>query len=266
MNVVIIMGSPRKKDTYRVCKDIESGLNANGINVEYLYLNQLNIQDCKGCDLCFKKSERYCPCKDDIMSVREQLVTAHGIVFASPVYAYQVPAALKRLIDRLSYQFHRPELVGKPAFLIVTSEGGGHTQVMKYLSMTATGWGCNIVGKTSVISPMYFEEDNLTSAWGYNEKYALKLANEIKSSTDILAHACSQNSQSIPSFRNIFMFNCLRSKTYTSQADRDFWNEKGWIESDYFYESKLGIMKTSFSRVLRIGIELASRRLENRIT
>jgi hypothetical protein len=39
------------------------------------------------------------------------------------------------------------------------------------------------------------------------------------------------------SYYDIFMFNCLRTKTFTSKADYDFWKEKAWLNSDYFYYS-----------------------------
>ena len=37
-----------------------------------------------------------------------------------------------------------------------------------------------------------------------------------------------------PSFYEIFMFNCLRTKTFTSQVDYDFWKENNWLSSYYF--------------------------------
>lgn len=110
MKVIVLMGSPRKRDSYNVCKLIEAKLKKSCIvEFKYIFLNDYLIQDCKGCDMCFKKSEKLCPCKDDLYKIKDKLLNANGIIVASPVYAYQVPAPLKRLIDSLSYLFHRQE-------------------------------------------------------------------------------------------------------------------------------------------------------------
>lgn len=266
MRISVIMGSPRKRDTYRICKEIESNFTQDDLEFDYIYLNEYNIKDCKGCDLCFKKSEKLCPCDDDLSVIQSKLIQSNGIVFASPVYAYQVPGAMKRLIDRLSYLFHRQVFVGVPAVLVVSSEGGGHNQVSKYLHMTATGWGCDVVGQISLISPMYFEDAKANSAWGYNEGYALKKKAELSKICSAFQESVLSKTLKVPSYKSIFMFNCLRSKTYTSQADHDYWKEKGWLDSDYFYESELRIVKRVFSKVMKSGIDLASRRIANRIT
>jgi multimeric flavodoxin WrbA len=112
MKIVVIMGSPRKKDSYEICKKIEKELISldNEAEFDYIYLSKQNIQDCKGCCICFQKSELGCPCRnDDLNSMKERIFSADGLIIASPVYAYQITAQLKRFIDRMSYQFHRQE-------------------------------------------------------------------------------------------------------------------------------------------------------------
>ncbi|WBW96271.1 flavodoxin family protein [Oceanirhabdus sp. W0125-5] len=265
MNIVVLSGSPRKKDSLNVCKEIEARLGTENINYDYIFLKDYKIEDCRGCGLCFKKSERLCPCKDDLSLIREKLIAADGIVFATPVYAYQVPAPLKRIIDRMSFLFHRQELVGVPAIIVVTSDGGGHKQVSKYMKMTVTGWGCNLIDTINIISPMYFEDKKENSAWGYDEYYHNKMTTRIKKITDRFKEVIESEVRKIPSFYEIFMFNCLRSKTFTSQADYDFWNDKGWLESYYFYDTKLNPLKKIFGTILRALIELAGRRLKNKI-
>jgi len=55
---------------------------------------------------------------------------------------------------------------GIPALTVVTSDGGGHKQVSKYMKMIATGGGCNLISAINIISPMYFEDKKDSSAWG----------------------------------------------------------------------------------------------------
>ncbi len=265
MNVVILLGSPRKKDSLNVCKEIESRLGAENTTYDYIFLNDYEIEDCRGCELCFKKSEKLCPCKDDLWLIREKLKAADGIIFATPVYAYQVPAPLKRIIDRMAFLFHRQELVGVPAIIAVTSDGGGHKQVSKYMKMTATGWGCNLIGTINIISPMYFEDKKENSVWGYDEYYHNKVASHIKKLTDRFKGIIESGVPKKPSFYEIFMFNCLRSKTFTSQADYDYWRDKGWLNSYYFYDTRLNILKKTFGTILKGIVDLAGRRLKNKV-
>jgi multimeric flavodoxin WrbA len=265
MNIAVLIGSPRKKDSLNVCKEIETRLGTENVTYDYVFLKDYKIEDCRGCGLCFKKSEKLCPCKDDVSLIRERLIAADGIVFATPVYAYQVPATLKRIIDRMAFLFHRQELVGVPALIVVTSDGGGHKQVSKYMKMTVTGWGCNLIGTINIISPMYFEDKKDNSVWGYDERYHNKMASYIKKLADRFKEVIGSEVPKNPSFYEIFMFNCLRSKTFTSQADYDFWQEKGWLNSYYFYDTRLNTFKKIFGNILRAIIDLAGRRLKNKI-
>lgn len=266
MKIAILMGSPRKQDSLNVCKEIEERLGDKNITYEYIFLKNYEIQDCRGCGLCFKKSEVLCPCTDDLSIIREKLIEADGIVFATPVYAYQVPAPLKRIIDRMAFLFHRQELVGKPALVVVTSDGGGHKQVSKYMKMTVSGWACNLIGTVNIISPLYFKERKEDSAWGYNQDYHKKLSLQIEKLTHKFRERIEAQVIKTPSFYDIFMFNCLRTKTFTSQADYNFWDEKGWLTSYYFYNTELNPFKKLFGNILRIIVDLAGRRLRNKIS
>jgi multimeric flavodoxin WrbA len=263
MKVVVLMGSPRKKDSYTICKRIEENLQKKyPIEFEYIFLKDYKIEDCKGCNLCFKKSENLCPCKDDIPKIKEKLLNADGIIFAAPVYAYQVPAPLKRFIDRLSYLFHRQELIGKPALTVVTTGGGGHKQVSQYLKMTVCGWGCNLIGAITIISPMFFENTEEKLAWGYNESYHKTNVQKIEKLSKDFIKIIADKKPTLPTFYDIFMFNCLRSKTFTSQADYDFWKKKQWLDSDYFYDVPMSFPKKYFGRLLKSIIILLVRNLK----
>ncbi len=265
MKIIVLMGSPRKKDSYNVCKLIQGkSMKSCTIEFEYIFLKDYVIEDCIGCDMCFKKSENLCPCEDDLHKIKEKILNADGIVFASPVYAYQVPAPLKRVIDRLSYLFHRQELIGKPALTVVTSDGGGHKQVTKYLKMTLCGWGCNLAGTINIISPMFFENKNENSAWGYDKSYHKTNIEKIERLAESFIKIITDNTPHTPTFYDIFIFNCLRSKTFTSKADYDFWKERGWLNSNYFYEVHINLFKRGFGSTLKVIVNLAGKKLKNK--
>ena len=107
----------------------------------------------------------------NLTNIKARLFSADGLIVASPVYAYQVTGQLKRFIDRMSYLFHRQEMVGKPAVIVITTDGGGSKQVYKYLKMTLSGWSMDIAGNIQITSPMYFENRTPKSVFGYDPYY-----------------------------------------------------------------------------------------------
>ncbi|MBC3888865.1 flavodoxin family protein [Acetobacterium paludosum] len=263
MKIAVLLGSPRKQDSYTVCKQIENQIKEmdNDIEFDYIYLSKYNIQDCKGCCLCFQKSENCCPCRDDdLTEIKARLFSADGLIVASPVYAYQVTGQLKRFIDRMSYLFHRQEMVGKPAIIVITTDGGGSKQVYKYLKMTLSGWSMDIVGNIQITAPLYFENRTPKSVFGYDPYYFQQCSQKIKTVSLNLFKRLKATDKRVPTFYDIFMFNCLRSKTYTSKIDRDYWIKKGWIESDYFYAIKLNPLKKAFGQIIKNMVHLAGKR------
>lgn len=263
MNVLVILGSPRKKDSYLICKELEKEILKydSTINFEYLQLSESNIAECKGCSLCFQRSELLCPCKeDDIPFILKKMKKSDAIIISSPVYAYQVTGQMKKFIDRMSYLFHRQELCGKPVILVVTTDGGGSKQVYKYLKMTVSGWAMDLIDNIQIISPMYFENREPQGAFGYNKYTYQKGQKKIRSISQKLFEKMSQHKKKVPSFYDIFMFNCLRSKIYISNTDRMYWKEKGWIESSYFYDVDLNPIKIIFGKILKGFIHLLGKR------
>ncbi|MGL5677752.1 MAG: hypothetical protein ACRDDX_15250, partial [Cellulosilyticaceae bacterium] len=169
-----------------------------------------------------------------------------------------------RFIDRMSYQFHRQEMVAKPALIVVTTDGGGSKQVYKYLKMTLVGWGMDVVGNIQIAAPMYFENRTPKSAFGYYAYYHDQRHKHLTATTAKFSAKLNAHALKVPSFYDLFMFNCLRSKTYTSKVDRLFWEEKGWLDKNYFYDIKLNPLKKLFGSMMKQFIHLAgSRYLKN---
>ncbi|MDF2985070.1 MAG: multimeric flavodoxin WrbA [Eubacterium sp.] len=253
MKIVVLMGSPRKKDSLSACKVIEAAMNeSQPVEFEYVFLKDIDIADCKGCDQCFAKGEQFCPIKDDIIQLRQKLIAADGIIFSSPVYAYQVTGSFKRFVDRLSFMFHRPELIGKPALTLVTTFGGGQKQVTKYLTMTASGWGCNLSGCIEVISAFYTKSNNKF----YSQDYFDKKNKELKMKAKSMLAAIAGKKLKVPSYFDIYMFCGMKSKTYISDADFRYWQSKGWLDSRYYYETRLGPGKKLFGSTMDTLIKM----------
>nr|WP_314461728.1 flavodoxin family protein [uncultured Clostridium sp.] len=267
MNVLVISGSPRKKDSYLICMEIGNELKKydSAIDFEYLQLSESHIKECKGCGICFQKSELLCPCREDeIGLIKEKMKNADAIIISSPVYAYQVTGQMKKFIDRLSYLFHRQELCGKPVLIVITTDGGGSKQVYKYLKMTVSGWAMDLVGDLQIISPMYFENREPKGVFEFNKRTFEKGQKKLRILSKKLYEKMVHRNKKVPAYYDIFLFNCLRSKIYTSDADRIYWKEKGWIDAPYFYDVDLNPIKRIFGKIMKRLIDMLGKKISSR--
>ena len=71
----------------------------NGINIEKIYLNDLKIDN-----YSFLNRIPDVKAEPELVELIEKLVNCDGLVIAAPTFNFAVPAALKNLLDRLSYK------------------------------------------------------------------------------------------------------------------------------------------------------------------
>ena len=98
--VLIISSSPRRGgNSDLLCDRFMEGAREAGLEVEKVFLKDLKINYCTGCNRCYN-GEHPCPQRDDAAGVLEKMVAADVIVMATPVYFYTVCGQMKTLIDR----------------------------------------------------------------------------------------------------------------------------------------------------------------------
>lgn len=125
MQVLAIIGSRRKGNSYRLTEQIERLLTRNAdVRFEYVFLSQVNLQACRGCYLCQSRGEQYCPLQDDRATLVQKMQSADGVIFVSPVHTSNVTGLMKNFMDRIAYNAHRPAFLGKPAMLVTTGSSG----------------------------------------------------------------------------------------------------------------------------------------------
>lgn len=108
MNVLLINGSPKGKNSnslklaYSFIEGLKSEYANNGkeISIEELHVASMNIDACKGCFTCWKKTPGICCIKDDVQTVIDKQLEADIILWSFPLYYFNVPGILKNLIDR----------------------------------------------------------------------------------------------------------------------------------------------------------------------
>jgi len=101
MNIVVISGSPRKGGNTEIMVDnFAKGAMESGHEVTIKRLSALKVAPCTACKYCFT-SGGICSQKDDMIEILEAIDKADMLVFASPIYWFDITAQLKCVIDRM---------------------------------------------------------------------------------------------------------------------------------------------------------------------
>lgn len=97
--IVAIYGSPRRRgNTATLLKHAVKGAADAGAQVDEIILRDLKMSPCLEIYAC--KKEGKCAIKDDFHNVVNQILSADGLILASPIFFYTVSAHTKILMDR----------------------------------------------------------------------------------------------------------------------------------------------------------------------
>ena len=122
-NVLIIGTSPRKKgNSNRLAEEFKKGAESARNKPEMVYLCDKNIGFCRGCLACQKTKK--CVIKDDANEIIEKMKTAEVIVWATPVYYYEMSGQMKTMIDRSNPLFS-DEYSFRDIYLLATAADSG---------------------------------------------------------------------------------------------------------------------------------------------
>jgi len=99
--VLILAASPRKNgnSTLLALKAAE-GVKAEGGEADVVEIGHLKIAPCNACDSCITKPEAGCVIKDDMQLLYQKIRASQSIIFATPVYWFNMSAQMKLVIDR----------------------------------------------------------------------------------------------------------------------------------------------------------------------
>ena len=102
--IVIISSSPRKhSNSESLALAFATGAKESGKVVEFITLRGKTIGFCQGCFVCQKTQA--CVIGDDANDICKEVLTADVLVFATPIYYYEMSGQLKTLLDRLNPLF-----------------------------------------------------------------------------------------------------------------------------------------------------------------
>jgi multimeric flavodoxin WrbA/putative sterol carrier protein len=103
MKILAIQGSPRPKasNTEILLQEFLKGAQSQGAETETIYLKDKDIHSCVGCYTCWAKTPGVCVFKDDMPELLENVKDCDILVYATPLYNYNMTALLKAFQERL---------------------------------------------------------------------------------------------------------------------------------------------------------------------
>jgi len=103
MKILAIQGSPRPKasNTEILLLEFLKGAQSQGAETETIYLKEREIHSCIGCYTCWAKTPGVCIFKDDMPELLEKVKGCDIVVYATPLYNYNMTSLLKAFQERL---------------------------------------------------------------------------------------------------------------------------------------------------------------------
>lgn len=161
MTIIVLTGSPNAKGSSALlAAEFVRGAQEAGHAVRVVDAARLTVRPCTGCVRC--GYEGPCVQKDDMETVRREILGADMLVFATPLYYYGMSAQLKTLVDRFcafNASLQRKRM--KSALLTVAWNSDDWTfealvahyrTLVRYLNLNdqgmVLGYGCGTPGMT----------------------------------------------------------------------------------------------------------------------
>ena len=169
--VLIISTSLRANANSEIlAHETERGAKEAGNEVEFITLKDKEIKFCKGCMACQKLGK--CVINDDANAITSKMKEADVIVWATPIYYYEMSGQMKKLIDRANSLFATGKNFSE-TYVITTSADSSKGVVQTVLN--------GIKGWISCFSNL--------KLMGYLEAGGLNEANAVLEKKDLLKQA-----------------------------------------------------------------------------
>ncbi len=103
LKILAIQGSPRPKasNTEILLQEFLKGAQSQEAETETIYLKDKDIHSCVGCYTCWAKTPGVCTFKDDMPELLEKVRDCDLLVYATPLYNFNMTSLLKAFQERL---------------------------------------------------------------------------------------------------------------------------------------------------------------------
>lgn len=127
--IVVLLGSPRDGGNSEQMADaLIKGLEKNGHRAVKLYTEKMDT-GCCGCGGCYSAENMPCCQHEDFNTVAAALLRADGIVFAAPLYWYDIPGKMKSFIDNMYCFYATGKNIARKKVAMLCC-GGGESYTM----------------------------------------------------------------------------------------------------------------------------------------
>ena len=136
--VLILSTSPRKNgNSDTLAEEFARGAREAGHEVEKISLSGKEIRFCQGCLACQKTGR--CVIHDDADAiVQEKMLGAQVLVFATPIYYYEMCGQMKTMLDR-SNPLYSSDYAFRKVYLLATAAEDGD-EVWQRAASGLEGW------------------------------------------------------------------------------------------------------------------------------
>lgn len=135
--VLIISTSLRGGSNSEIlAKECEKGAKAAGHDVQFLSLKEKEVKYCIGCLSCQRNGS--CVLKDDVADVLELVKNTEVIVFATPIYYYEMSGQMKTLLDRLN-PLYASDYAFREIYLIATPQKMKTVHLTRHITVYKAG-------------------------------------------------------------------------------------------------------------------------------
>ena len=235
LKILAICGSPRESgNTLKVLNSIKRTY--QDINLKIICLSKLNLNPCQGCYNCVLKGEEYCPLKDDRDMIVNEMYTADGVIFASPVYVNHISSLMKSLFERIGYMSHRPRFYDKFAMVLSVCKGFGTKPANQYMEDIANSFGFSVVSSLGLKFSTGSEKEEI-----YNFKQMFDTFNSF-------IGAIKKGVRNPPTISNLVMFNLFKhaSETYKDKFEADYAYYKN--KTEFPYNGQINVFKKMLAK------------------
>ena len=137
MKVLIVSTSIRGGSNSEIlAKECEKGAIAAGHEVEFVTLRDKEIKYCIGCLSCFETQK--CVLTDDVAEIRDKVRAADAIVYATPIYYFEMCGQMKTLLDRMNPLYTDVYNFRKVYMIATAADEGDHVFEKAYNGLL--GW------------------------------------------------------------------------------------------------------------------------------
>ncbi|WP_295097074.1 flavodoxin family protein [uncultured Catenibacterium sp.] len=174
--VVVLSTSLRtNSNSELLAKSFVEGAKEAGNEVEYISLKNKDIRFCIGCLAC--QTIGHCVIKDDVADIMNSVLEADVVVWATPIYYYEMSGQMKTLIDRLNPMYSK-DYKFRDIYLLATAAEEGD-EVFEKAITGLNGW-IECFEKTSIKGTVL--------AGGVSDSGAISGNDKLKEAYDLGSH------------------------------------------------------------------------------